>query len=243
MSGHSKWHNIQARKGKQDAIKGNVFSKYAKQIMVCAKMGGGDPVMNFSLRILVEKAKASGMPKDNIERAIKRGTGEAEGVQVEEAIYEAYGPGGVAILIKTITDNKNRTISEIKHLLSESGGSLGGAGGVMWMFEKCGLIVISSEVLASNKINREELEMKMIEIGTEDIWEEDGMVYFKIKLDGLKHALDLVKELNLETERSGVEYIAKDKVKVDSNIEERLKRLFGALGENDDVEDYYTNAG
>src|SRR3989338_6283409 len=145
MSGHSKWHNIQGRKGKQDAKRSNLFTKFAKGITVAAQSVGGDSEMNFSLRIAIEKAKAVGMPKDNIERAIKRGTGELEGAQIEEVIYEGYGPGGVAVLVKCLTDNKNRTVSDIKHIFSVHGGSMAGAGSVMWMFQQMGVIEISKE--------------------------------------------------------------------------------------------------
>lgn len=244
MSGHSKWHNIQARKGKQDARKGNVFSKYAKQISITAKNGSGDPAANFSLRLLIDKAKAAGMPKDNIERAIKRGTGEdGAGVQMEESLYEAYGPGGVAIMVKTITDNKNRTTADIKHIINSGGGIFGNSGSVNWMFENCGLIIINQEQLEGDKkISRDDLEMKMMEAGVDDIWEEDGLIYFKVKLVDYKRAVDTIKDLGIEMEKSSLEWVAKDKIKVDAAVEEKLKKLFSALEENDDVEDYYTNA-
>jgi len=239
MSGHSKWHNIQARKGKQDALKSNVFSKYAKQITIVVKQSGGDPVVNFSLRLLIDKAKAAGMPKDNIDRAIKRGTGELnDGTQMEEIMFEGFGPSGAAILVKTITDNKNRTSSDIKHIFSTFGGTVGGVGSVQWMFENCVLIIVDLGVIK----NREELEMKMIEVGADDIWEEDGLVYFKTKIINFKHAMDLLKELGIEPVKAGIEWVAKDKVKVDSAGEERLKKIFEQFEDNDDVEDYYTNA-
>lgn len=237
MSGHSKWHNIQGRKGKQDAARSNVFSKFSKKISIAAK-NGGDPSVNFSLRLLVDKAKESGMPKDNIERAIKRGTGEIEGAAMEEVLYEAYGPGGAAIIIKAITDNKNRAASDIKHLLSENGGSLGGSGSVVWMFEQCGLVILDKTQIK----NREETELKLIEAGADDIWEEEGLVYFKVKLSDFKRAMDAVKSLGLEPERSGVEWVAKEKVKVSEEVGDKLKKLFGELDDNDDVDDYYTNA-
>lgn len=243
MSGHSKWHNIQARKGKQDALKSNVFSKYTKQISITAKNGGGDPTTNFSLRLLIDKAKAAGMPKDNIERAIKRGTGEDGGnMQMEESLYEAYGPGGVAIMIKTITDNKNRTTADIKHIINENGGVFGNSGSVNWMFENCGVVMIAAEQLAIHKILKEDLELKMIEAGAQDVWEEDNLICFKFKLADYKHALDAATELGLEIEKSGIEWLAKDKVTVDSKTEEKLQRLFSDLEENDDVDDYFTNA-
>lgn len=242
MSGHSKWHNIQARKGKQDAARSNVFSKFSKKISIAVKMGGGDPEANFSLRLLVDKAKASGMPKDNIERAIKRGTGEIEGAQLEETLYEAYGPGGAAVIVKALTDNKNRTTSDIKHILSENGGSMGGAGSVLWMFEQCGLVIVSSAQFTALSLKKEDVEMKMIEAGADDIWEEEGLVYYKVKLADFKKGLDAIKSLGLEPERSGVEWVAKDKVKVEEEDSARLQKLFAELDENDDVDDYYTNA-
>jgi len=239
MSGHSKWHNIQGRKGKQDALKSNVFSKYAKQITIVSRQGGGDPAVNFSLRLLVDKAKASGMPKDNIERAIKRGTGELnDGTQMEEIIFEGFGPNGTAILVKTITDNRHRTSADVKHIFNKFGSSIGGAGSVQWMFENCGLIIVDLSAIT----NREELEMKMIEVGADDIWEEEGLLYFKVKLVDFKHAIDLLKELAIEPVKAGIEWVAKEKVKVDSTGEEHLKKIFAELEDNDDVEDYYTNA-
>ena len=145
MSGHSKWHNIQGRKGKQDALRSTMFSKYSKLITIAAK-GGGDPDKNFSLRIAIDKAKSVSMPKDNIDKAIKKGTGELnDGIVLEEALYEAFGPGGVAVLIKAVTDNKNRTVSEIKHTLTKSGGSMAGPGSVAWMFEQLGVIRLTVE--------------------------------------------------------------------------------------------------
>src|SRR3989338_3746709 len=168
MSGHSKWHNIQGRKGKQDAIRSGQFTKIAKLIAVAAR-NGGDAAANFSLRIAIEKAKEVGMPKDNIERAIKRGTGELEGAQIEEVIYEGYGPGGVAVLVKCLTDNKNRTVSDIKHIFSVHGGSMAWAGSVMWMFAQMGIVTVRSSEFT---VRREENELALIEAGAEEI--KDG---------------------------------------------------------------------
>jgi YebC/PmpR family DNA-binding regulatory protein len=240
MSGHSKWHNIQQRKGKQDAARGNVFSKLSKQMMIVVKQAGKDPTTNFSLRLLMDKARVAGMPKDNVERAIKRGAGETDdATQMEECLYEAYGPGGVAIIIKAITDNKNRTTAEIKHLISISGGTFANSGSVAWMFEKCGLIIVPSDQVAQR---RDEIEMQMIEAGADDIWEEGGSVYFKMKVTDFKIAMDAIGALNLAPSKSGLEWVAKDKVVVEGANEEKLMNLFSKLEENDDVDDYYTNA-
>lgn len=242
MSGHSKWHNIQARKGKQDAKRSNIFSLYAKKIAIAAK-SGGDPAINFSLRILIDKAKEAGMPKDNIERAIKRGTGESsDGVQIEECMYEGYGPGGVAILIKTLSDNKNRTVSDLKHILSARGGSMGGAGSVAWMFNEWGIITILSSNFQAPNIGREELELELIEVGAEDIVEEDGAVEIRTKVENFQKAINKLKELGVETEEAALGWVAKDKVVVPEDVRTKLENLFSALEENDDVDDFFTNA-
>lgn len=237
MSGHSKWHNIQGRKGKQDAIRSSQFTKMAKLIAVAARTGG-DPSMNFSLRIAIEKAKEVGMPKDNIERAIKRGTGELEGAQIEEVIYEGYGPGGVAVLVKCLTDNKNRTVSDIKHIFSLHGGSMAGAGSVMWMFQQMGVIVLEKEKIETK---RDDFDLKTIEAGAEDIT-EDGNLEIKTKVENFQKVLAAVKEMGLEPAESGLQWVAKDRVDVSDEVGEKLGKLFEEFEENDDVEDYFTNA-
>lgn len=243
MSGHSKWHNIQARKGKQDAKRGNIFSLYAKKITIATKSGGGDPTMNFSLRILIDKAKEAGMPKDGIDRAVKRGTGESgESAQIEECLYEGYAPGGVAILVKTLSDNKNRTVADIKHILSTRGGSMGGSGSVAWMFNEWGLITVASEKFKNDKLNREELELALIEVGAEDITEEDEEVEIKTKVENLQKVVNKLKELGIEPDEDGLGWVAKDKVPVSEENKAKLSALFTALEENDDVEEYFTNA-
>ena len=243
MSGHSKWHNIQGRKGKQDAIRSGQFTKIAKLIAVAAR-NGGDAAANFSLRIAIEKAKAVGMPKDNIERAIKRGTGELEGAQIEEVIYEGYGPGGVAVLVKCLTDNKNRTVSEIKHIFSLYGGTMAGAGSVMWMFNQVGLVTVPNfQFPISNFQTRDELDLALIEAGAEDIKDdEDGGIDIYTKVENFQRVLNKVKELGLEPVESGLQWVAKDKVSVSEEIGQKLGKLFGDFDENDDVEDYFTNA-
>ena len=240
MSGHSKWHNIQARKGKQDALRSNVFSKMSRLITIAARVGGGDQVMNFSLRLAVERAKAAGMPKDNIERAIKKGTGGPDGAQLEEALYEAYGPGGVAILVKVITDNKNRTVQEIKHTLSKNGGSFGSSGSVAWMFGQFGYAIIGKEPI---KTSRDDFELAMIDAGAEDIRDgEEGVIEIKTKVENLKKVLDKLTELGIETKESGLTWEAKDKIVVEETVRGRLENLFSEFENDDDVEDYWTNA-
>lgn len=243
MSGHSKWHNIQERKGKQDARRSSQFTKVAKTITIAAQKGG-DPNMNFSLRLAIEKAKEVGMPKDNIDRAVKRGTGELnDGVQMEEALYEAFGPGGTAILIKTVTDNKNRTLSDLKHILNENGGSLGSSGSVQWMFEHKGVIFVSVDQLKKNSLSKDDLELKLIDAGADDILEsEDDRLEIRTKVENFQKVISALKEMKVEPADSGLQWVAKDGLEVPKEIEEKLSELFSDLEDNDDVEDYYTNA-
>ncbi len=240
MSGHSKWHNIQARKGKQDALRSGQFTKVSKLIAIAAK-SGGDPAANFSLRLAIDKARAVGMPKDNIERAIKRGTGELEGAQIEEVLYECYGPGGVAVLVKCLTDNKNRAVSDIKHIFSKHGGSMAGSGSVLWMFQQLGVISVNKEQLIINKIDRDTFDLQVIDAGAEDI-EEDGELVIKTKIENFQKVLAVLKQINIEPAESGLQWIAKDSVPVTPEVSEKLQELFAELDENDDVEDYFTNA-
>lgn len=243
MSGHSKWHNIQARKGKQDAKKSGQFTKLAKAITIAAQKGG-DPTANFSLRIAIDKAKAASMPKDNIDRAIKRGIGEdGEAIRMEEVLYEAYGPSGVAVLVKTVTDNKNRTLSDLKHILNISGGSLGSAGSVQWMFGQWGLITLKHDELAKGSLDQEGFEMELIDAGLEDIKDgEEGEVDVRTKVENFQKVLNLLKEKGITVKDSGIVWIPKDTIPISKEIEDKLGELFSELEAHDDVEDYYTNA-
>lgn len=243
MSGHSKWHNIQQRKGKQDTLRSNIFSKLSKLISVSARIGGSDLSSNFSLRLAVEKAKSAGMPKDNIERAIKKGSGEAiDGVQVEEYIYEAYGPSGIAIIIKALSDNKNRTVQEVKTILTKSGGSFGGSGSVLWMFEQFGNVIFDKNQLVEKNIDCDDFELMMMDAGAEDIQDEDNDVEIKTKVENLKNVLDKLIELKINPKDSGLIWEAKDKVAVTDEIKKKLENIFEKFEENDDIENYFTNA-
>jgi YebC/PmpR family DNA-binding regulatory protein len=238
MSGHSKWHNIQGRKGKQDAARSNIFTKLAKAITIAAQKGG-DPATNFSLRLAIEKAKEVSMPKDNIDRAIKRGTGELEGGRMEELLYEGFGPGGVAIMVKAVTDNKNRTAPDMKHIFSKYGGNMGGAGSVQWMFGEWGTILVGKNYLENGRL---ELELALIEAGAEDIQDDDEGILVKTKVENLQKVLNKLKELSIDPLRSGIEWIAKDAVAIDEETGGKLEGLFSELEQHDDVEDYFTNA-
>jgi len=242
MSGHSKWHNIQGRKGKQDAIRSAMFSKHSRLVSIAAK-NEGDPEKNFSLRIAVDLAKSIGMPKDNIDRAIKKGTGELnDGVVLEEGLYEAFGPGGVTILIKSVTDNRNRTASELKHLLSKGGGSFGSSGSVQWMFNQFGVIRLTAEELQNKNIKQDDFEMNLIEVGAEDIKSEDDEIEVLTKIENLQKVLEKIKAMNLVPTKSGIEWVAKEKMEVSEGEVNRLQNIFGELEEREDVEDYFTNA-
>jgi len=242
MSGHSKWSTIKNKKGKADAARSNLFSKLSKAIMVSARSGGGDLDTNFSLRLAIEKARKASMPKDNIERAVKSGTGELKGQQIEEGIYEGYGPSGVAILVTVLTDNKNRTLPAVKSIFSKAGGSLGSTGSVQWMFERKGQAVILKTELENKEMDKDDFELEMIEAGADDIDFGDDEIIIQTKIEDLKNILEKLKEINLELEDSGLVWEAKEKVAVDDSVREKISKLFDKLEDNDDVEDYFTNA-
>lgn len=237
MSGHSKWHNIQAHKGKQDAAKAHVFTKCAKAITIAAQRGG-DPATNFTLRLAIDKAKAVSMPKDNIDRAIKRGMGEDSGARMEEILYEGFGPGGIAILIKAVTDNRNRTFPELKHIMSEHGGSMGSEGSVKWMFEPSGSIMVLRETIA----NPTEFELQAIEAGADDILEQEDLWCIRTKPEQFQSVLTRVKELGYVPQHAELTWFAKDGLAVPDEARTELEALCLELEEHDDIENYYVNA-
>ena len=236
MSGHSKWASIKHKKGAADARRGKVFSRLNKEIMVAARMGGGDPGGNPRLRSAIQAAKAENMPKDNIERAIKKGTGELEGASYEECNYEAYGPGGVAIMIDCLTDNKNRTVAEVKHIFERHGGNLGEPGCVSWIFVKKGLIVFDRESIEEEKL----LELAL-EAGAEDIKEEE--THFEIltdpsDLESVKKAFD---DKGLSYTVAEVSMIPQNTVSLEGRDAERMLNLMETLEEHDDIDHVYAN--
>jgi len=243
MSGHSKWSKIQHKKGKADAQRGNLFTKLCKAITMAAKDGGGDVDMNFSLRMAVDKAKAGNVPKDNIDRAIKRGTGELkDGEEIVEIVYEGYGPGGIAVLVETLTDNKNRTVSEVKSAFTKNNGSVGGPGSVQWQFERLGVVAISNNQLAINNLDKEELELSLIEAGASDILEFDEHIEIRCPMEKFQSVLEALKEKGItEPEDAGLKWVAKEEVAVDNATAEKMEKLYDALDELDDVQEIYTN--
>ena len=241
MSGHSKWHNIQGKKGKADKARSNVFTKLARMITITAREGGGDPVMNFSLRLSIDKAKAANMPKENIERAIKKGIGEDEGAALEEIMYEGYGPSGVAFLVETLTDNINRTVSEVKNVISKRGGSLGAAGSVKWMFNHLGVIRLANEQKTKLGSKLADFELELMDAGINDMNDSEFGLEITCPVESFQKVLEVVKKYELEPESSGLEWVAKEPVTLDEETSNKISELYDELDDLDDVREVYTN--
>lgn len=241
MSGHSKWHKIQHKKGKADAQRGAAFTKLCNAVTMAAKEGGGDPEMNFSLRLAIEKAKAGNVPKDNIERAVKRGTGELkDGEEIQELVYEGYGPGGIALIIEVLTDNSNRSVAGVKHALSKHGGSFGASGSVQWQFERKGVIMITTE--KKNAVpDWDSFELALMDAGAEDILVAEEGVEIQSPMGDFKSVLDVVTSADIEPDESSLQWVANDAVAVDASTAEKMQTLYDALDELDDVKEVYTN--
>jgi len=236
MSGHSKWSSIKHKKGATDAKRGKIFSRLIKEVTVAARLGGGDITGNPRLRAAIQTAKAENMPKDNIERAIKKGTGELEGTSYEEVNYEAYGPGGVAVLIDCLTDNKNRTVADIKHAFDRHGGNIGEPGCVSWMFEKKGLIVFEKD-----KVEEEKLFELALEAGADDVKEQD--TEFEVLTDpadfeSVKEAFD---NAGLNYILSEIDMIPQNTVYLEGKKAQQMLSLMETLEDNDDISQVYAN--
>jgi len=242
MSGHSHWHSIKRQKQAADKKRGKVFSKISRQISVAAKEGGGDPETNSNLRLAIEKAKDFNMPKDNIERAVKKGTGELEGEKLDSFIFEAYGPEGVAIIIEGITDNKNRTVSEIKKILSQNNGKLADEGSVKWMFERKGSLIINLEDQEENLKDKEKIELEAIESGAEDfLLHQDNILEIHAKPEKLEQAKNSLKKKGIKIDSSSVDWVAKEELEVDEKTIQKCQNIFDALEENEGVQEVYSN--
>jgi len=239
MSGHSKWATTKRAKAIVDAKRSNLFTKLSNNITIAAKEGGGDPATNFKLRIAVDKAKSASMPKDNIERAIKRGTGELGGAVIEEVIYGALLPGKVVVIIKCLTDNKNRTLNEVKTLLQKNKAQITDPNSIVWQFDNRGVIKINQSDLAGK--NKEELELMVIDAGAEDLTEdEEEMTIFTNpkKLQKVKEALE---SLGLKIVSADLEMVAKEKVSLEGEALDKVIKFFDLLDGLSDLSDYYTN--
>ncbi len=236
MSGHSKWHTIKHKKGALDAKRGKLFTKLIKEITVAARTGGGDPDANARLRKAVADAKGANMPNDTIDRAIKRGTGELEGVNYEEITYEGYGPGGVAIMVDSMTDNRNRTVAEIRHLFSKNGGNLGASGSVSYLFNKKGYIVVDK-----GDRSEDELFELVIEAGAEDLRDDVDNFEIITAPENFDAVLGAVKAAGIEPQVAEVEMVPQNYVKLEGQDAKQMLKLMEALEDHDDVQKVSAN--
>lgn len=237
MSGHNKWANIKQRKGSQDAKKSNLFSKIAKEIIIAAKKGGGNPDNNATLRAALDKARAANMAKDNVEKAIKRGTGDIEGVTYDELSYEGYGPGGIAVMVDLTTDNKNRSASEIRKIFSKFGGNMGEAGCVGWMFDKKGYIGVDA-----SKHTEDEVMEVALELGADDIKKGEDEIEVYTSVESYLKVLDALKSKNFAVKSSELTRVPQNTVKLEKDKAMSLLRLIDELENNDDVQSVSNNA-
>ena len=235
MAGHNKWSKVKHIKAKQDAIKGKAFTKAIKDITTAARAGGGDLDSNAALRLAVERAKAVSMPQSNIQRAIDKATGNLQGVHYDEITYEGYGPGGVAIMVECMTDNKNRTVASVRHAFSKNGGSMGESGCVAWMFDKKGIITVEK----SDK-DDEIMEIAM-DNGASDIKEFDDFLLFECEPSDFNDLLKAIEESGATIQESSIELVANNEVDVDDETAAKVERLIDVLEEDDDVQNVYHN--
>lgn len=236
MSGHSKWANIKHKKAKLDAQRGKVFTRITKEITISAREGGGDPGGNSRLRLCIDKAKAANMPQDNIARAIKKGTGELEGVRYESITYEGYGVAGMAIIVEVLTDNKNRAVADLRHMLSKQGGHLAESGSVGWMFEQKGLLVIK----IGSKSEDEVLE-SLINCDIDDIIVGDNIATVICKHEDLYTVKKEIEDAGFKVESADLSWIAKNQIELSKEDEEKAYKILDAIDNLDDVQEIYTN--
>ncbi len=236
MSGHNKWSSIKHKKGAADAKRGKIFTKVIKEITIAARSGGGLPENNPRLRTAILAAKSANMPLDNVTRAIKKGTGELEGVTYEEITYEGYAPGGVAVIVDVTTDNKNRTVSEIRRIFSKAGGNMGEAGCVGWMFERKGQIIIKKESISEEKIMEVALEA-----GADDVVDMEEVWEVRTQVADLYTISDIITKAGIAIEESKLARIPQNTIKVEGKVAEQVLKLVEILEDNDDVQEVYAN--
>jgi len=236
MSGHSKWHSIKHKKGAADAKRGKVFTRIIKEMTVAARVGGGDPDMNPRLRTVIDAAKAVNMPAENIKRAIRRGTGEEPGVSYDEVMYEGYGPGGAALLIDTLTDNRNRTVGELRHMLSKHGGNLGETNSVAWMFDKKGYFVIDK-----SQADEETLMAAALEAGADDLKDDGDNWEIVCAPESFEKLQEAVKALGLEPITAEVSMLPQNYVKLEGRTAQQMLKLMELLEEHDDTRNVWSN--
>lgn len=236
MSGHSKWANIKHRKGKMDAIRGKVTTKISREITVAARAGGGDPTGNMRLKLALQKAKENNVPKENIQRAIQKGVGNLEGGNYEEIVYEGYGPGGVAVMLEILTDNRNRTAADIRHLFVKNGGNLGETGCVSWMFDKKGLFLVDKE-----GVSEEDLMLVALDAGAEDI-KSDGDQYEVITApDDWEKVRAAIEDAKITADSAQITMVPQTTVELTGDDAAKMLRLIDALEDHDDVQEVYAN--
>ncbi|MCY3776355.1 MAG: YebC/PmpR family DNA-binding transcriptional regulator [Candidatus Aminicenantes bacterium] len=236
MSGHSKWHSIRHKKAIVDAKRGKMFSKMIREITVAARTGGGDPDANPRLRTAIQTAKAANMPHDNIERAVMKGTGELPGQNFDSVTYEGYGPGGVAVLIETLTDNRNRTVAEIRHIFSKNGGSLGETGSVLWMFEKRGYIGVPSA-----SVSEETLLEVVLDAGADDLQTEGDTLAVYTPFENFEQVRQELEASNIPTESSQITMLPQNSLRMEGKMAGKMLKLMDALEDHDDVQHVYAN--
>lgn len=240
MSGHSKWSTIKRKKGAIDAARGKVFTKIIKEITVAAKIGGGDVDANPRLRLAVQSAKSNNMPADNITRAIKKGTGELEGVNYEEITYEGYGPGGSALIVESLTDNRNRTVAELRHLFSKNGGNLAESGAVSWNFERKGVITV-----LKGTYTEDDLMNVILDAGADDLKDEEEFFEVTTALESFESVRKAIEGSNLpgiKIDNASLQYVPKTTTRLEGKEAEQTVKLISAVEDNDDVQNVYTNA-
>ncbi|MPM33778.1 putative transcriptional regulatory protein [bioreactor metagenome] len=237
MSGHSKWANIKHKKGKMDAIRGKITTKISREITVAVRIGGSDPTGNMRLKLALQKAKENNIPKDNIQRAIQKGAGALDGANYEELTYEGYGPGGVAIMVEAMTDNRNRTAAEMRHLFSKYGGNLGESGCVSWMFNKKGVFVVDKET----GIDEEELMMLVLDAGAEDLNSEDGQFEITAAPEEFAKVQEALESNNINTLVAQIAMVPDTTMAIAGDDAAKLAKLVELLEDHDDVQEVYGN--
>ena len=237
MSGHSKWHNIQARKGKSDAERGKIFTKIGREIAVVVKTGGADPVSNSKLRDIIAKAKQNNMPNDSIQRAIKKATGELSNVNYENTTYEGYGVGGSAVIVECLTDNKNRTAGDVRHAFDKHGGSLGASGCVSYLFKRKGIIILEK----NDKMDSDEILMQALEAGAKDVLEDEDCFTIETASDELNSVVESLKSNGIEVNEYDVELVPDMYVELDEAKQTQFEKMIDALEDLDDVQNVYHN--
>ena len=237
MSGHSKWANIKHKKGKMDAVRGKVTTKIAREITVAVRMGGSDPTGNMKLKLALTKAKANNIPKDNIQRAIQKGLGAADGSTYEEFVYEGYGPGGSAVMLDIMTDNRNRTAADIRHLFSKYGGNLGETGCVGWMFKQKAIFIVDKETYD----DEEKLMMVVLEAGADDLKAETDSFEITAAPEDFNAVAQALEDNKIETVQSEITMLPDTTVKLEGKDADKMLSLIDALEEHDDVQNVYSN--